>query len=73
MQSPSTPPEFLAAATDAAKALQAARHIVERLAPAGYDETGEDPSILIGAAALIIALRLPVHAASQKPSDEAKQ
>jgi len=73
MQSPSTQPELLAAAADAAKALQTARRIVERLAPGGLDETGEDPAILIGAAALIIALRMPVHAASRKPADEAEQ
>ena len=39
----------------------------------GLDESGEDPAILIGAAALIIALRMPVHAASRKPADEAEQ
>ncbi|HRF12239.1 MAG TPA: hypothetical protein PLR37_08920 [Candidatus Accumulibacter phosphatis] len=73
MQSPSTQPEFPAAAADAATALRIARRIVERLAPGGFDETGEDPAILIGAPALIIALRLPVHSANQRPAEEAER
>ncbi len=54
------PPEYLAAARDAAKCVQVARKVLDRIA-VDVDNDGKDRALLLAALTVAIAIRLPAH------------